>query len=112
MIHDATLWMAPPTVGSRSGRIYYSIQTSAAPPTIVIFCNDPALFTDNYRRYMDRKIRDSLNFEGTPIKIIYRGKSLREVGRSSKQGDPSSSQYNRNNNKMGSPMGMKPVGKK
>ena len=61
---------------------------------------------------MDRKIRDSLNFEGTPIKIIYRGKSLREVGRSSKQGDPSTSQYNRNNNKMGSPMGMKPVGKK
>lgn len=102
VIHDATLWMAPPTVGSRSGRIYYSIQTSAAPPTIVIFCNDPALFTDNYRRYMDRKIRDSLDFEGTPIKIIYRGKALRDVGRAARKGEANT---NRINNKLGSPQG-------
>ena len=31
--------------------------------------------------------RDSLNFEGTPIKIIYRGKALRDVGRAARKGE-------------------------
>jgi GTPase len=109
VIHDATLWMSPPTVGSRSGRIYYSIQTSIAPPTIVIFCNDPALFTDSYRRFMDRKIRDSLNFEGTPIKIIYRGKALRDVGRAVSKSNDKSSKGAKNNDKLGLVRGTVPM---
>ncbi len=52
---------------------------------------------------MDRKIRDSLDFEGTPIKIIYRGKALKDVGRAARRGESS---LNRINNKMGSPQGM------
>mmetsp|Transcript_29458 Transcript_29458/g.49342 ORF Transcript_29458/g.49342 Transcript_29458/m.49342 type:complete len:586 (+) Transcript_29458:128-1885(+) len=86
IVNDATLWMAPPTIKSRSGRIYYCIQISTAPPTIVFFCNDPDLFTDNYQRFLERKIRDALNFEGTPIKMIWRGKSIRDVGRAAKKG--------------------------
>lgn len=86
VVNDATLWMAPPTVGSKSGRIYYCLQISTCPPTIVFFVNDPSLFTDNYQRYLERKIRDSLNLEGTPIKMIWRGKSLRDVTRASSSG--------------------------
>jgi GTP-binding protein len=86
IVNDATLWLAPPTIGARSGRIYYCIQVSTAPPTIVFFVNDPALFTDNYQRFLERKIRDVLQFEGTPIKMIWRGKSLRDVGRAAKKG--------------------------
>ncbi|KAJ1435882.1 GTP-binding protein EngA [Ochromonadaceae sp. CCMP2298] len=86
IVNDATLWMAPPTIGSRSGRIYYCIQISTAPPTIVFFCNDPDLFTDNYQRFLERKIRDALSFEGTPIKMIWRGKSIRDVSRAAKRG--------------------------
>lgn len=89
VVQEATLWMAPPTIGSRSGRIYYTIQTSTAPPTMVMFCNDPDLFTDNYKRYLERKIRDALGFEGAPIRMIWRGKSLRDVGRSARSGDGS-----------------------
>ena len=87
VVQDATAWMAPPTVGSRAGRIYYCIQTSTAPPTIVVFCNDPALFTDNYQRFLERKIRDALDFEGTPIKMIFRGKTIRDVGRAVRKGE-------------------------
>jgi GTPase len=87
VVSDATMWMAPPTVGSRSGKIYYVIQVSAAPPTLVFFVNDPKLFTDNYKRFLERKIRDSLNFEGTPIKFIFRGKQLRDVARAAVRGD-------------------------
>ena len=87
VVQDATLWQAPPTIGARSGRIYYTIQTSSAPPTLVMFVNNPALFTDGYQRYLERKIRDSLDFEGTPLKIIWRGKALRDIGRAVRKGD-------------------------
>lgn len=87
VVNDATLWMAPPTLGGRSGRVYYSIQVTTAPPTIVFFVNDPDLFTDNYQRYLERKIRDALNFEGTPIKMIFRGKALRDISRIAKKGE-------------------------
>jgi GTP-binding protein len=87
VVSDATIWMAPPSIRSRTGKIYYVIQVSAAPPTLVFFCNDPKLFTDNYKRFLERKIRDSLNFEGTPIKMIFRGKQLRDVARVAAKGD-------------------------
>jgi hypothetical protein len=86
IVNDATLWLAPPTIGGRSGRIYYCMQVSTAPPTIVFFVNDPDLFTDGYQRFMERKIRDALSFEGTPIRMVFRGKSLRSVGRAAKRG--------------------------
>jgi len=84
------------------------MQIGAAPPTIVFFVNDPALFTDTYQRYLERKIRDALDLEGTPIKMIWRGfddedvhddsyakiwyeiiigKALRDVGRAARKGD-------------------------
>jgi GTPase len=93
VVQEATLWMAPPTVGSRSGRIYYSIQVTTSPPTIVHFVNDPALFTDNYQRYLERKIRESLSFEGTPVRMIFRGKALREISRAAKKGSISSVKF-------------------
>ncbi len=87
VVNDATMWMSPPTIGSRSGKIYYCIQVSTAPPTIVFFVNDPKLFTDNYQRFLERKIRDSLDFSGTPLKFIWRGKQLRDVARVAAKGD-------------------------
>eukprot|EP00981_Chlorochromonas_danica_P013746 scaffold6829_cov162-Ochromonas_danica.AAC.2 len=87
VVNDATLWMAPPSIGARSGRIYYCIQINSSPPTIVFFVNDPDLFTENYQRYLERKIRDSLKFEGTPIRMIWRGKSLRDVDRAARKGE-------------------------
>ena len=86
VIQDAAMWMAPPRVGTKAGRIYYAIQTAVAPPTLVIFVNNPSLFTESYRRYLERKIRDNLDFEGTPIKMIFRGKALRDVQRADARG--------------------------
>ena len=86
VVQDATMWQAPPTIGSRAGRIYYSIQTSTAPPTLVMFCNSPDCFTDSYQRYLERKIRDSLDFQNTPLKILWRGKALRDISRAARKG--------------------------
>jgi len=83
VLRDAVLWQPPPA--RRNGaqaKIYYGSQVSTRPPTIVVFVNDPKLVNDNYRRYLDRKMRESLDgFESTPIRWMFRGRRVRDVTR-------------------------------
>ena len=44
-------------------------QVSVKPPTIAIFCNDPELFSLNYRKFLETQMRKSLGFAGTPIRL-------------------------------------------
>ena len=83
VIRDAMLWQPPPaSAGGKAGaKIYFVSQTAVAPPTIVAMCNNPAAFTDNYKRYLERKLRESLNFAGTPVSFIFRGRRLRDSNR-------------------------------
>lgn len=91
VLRDAVLWQPPPA--RRSGaqaKIYYCNQVSTRPPTMVVFCNDPKLVSDGYRRYLDRKFRESLEgFEATPIRWVFRGRRQRDILRArSMNGDP------------------------
>mmetsp|Transcript_64002 Transcript_64002/g.76953 ORF Transcript_64002/g.76953 Transcript_64002/m.76953 type:complete len:701 (-) Transcript_64002:189-2291(-) len=92
ILRDAILWQPPPAKRNGSTpKIYYCNQVSTRPPTIVVFCNNPGLINDNYRRYLDRKFRESLEgFRATPIRWIFRGRRTRDVARQRKMtgGDP------------------------
>ncbi|MFM2314574.1 MAG: hypothetical protein RLZZ04_3850 [Cyanobacteriota bacterium] len=82
VLEEAVSWHSPPTNRQgKQGRIYYGTQVSAQPPTIALFVNEPKRFNDNYRRYIDRQFRDQLGFVGTPVKLIWRGKKMRELER-------------------------------
>ena len=82
VIEEAISWhSAPVTRQGKQGKIYYGTQVSSKPPTLVLFVNDPKRFNDNYRRYIDGQFRKQLGFKGTPIKLIWRGKSAREIER-------------------------------
>ncbi|MBF2077390.1 MAG: ribosome biogenesis GTPase Der [Synechococcales cyanobacterium T60_A2020_003] len=84
VLQDALSWHTPPTTRQgRQGRIYYGTQVTSRPPTFTLFVNDPKLFNDNYRRYIERQFRESLGFTGTPIRISWRGKKMRELERGS-----------------------------
>lgn len=84
VIEEAVRWHSPPTNRQgRQGKIYYGTQVSSRPPTIVLFVNDPKRFGDNYRRYMEGQFRQQLGFSGTPIRLLWRGKAMREVERGS-----------------------------
>ncbi|CAN0524241.1 unnamed protein product, partial [Scytosiphon promiscuus] len=37
-------------------------QIATRPPTVAVFCNNPKLFGDNYKRYLDRKFREQVSF--------------------------------------------------
>lgn len=82
VLEDALSWHTPPTTRQgKQGRIYYGTQVSTQPPTIALFVNDPKLFNESYRRYIERQFREALGFEGTPIRLVWRGKRPREVER-------------------------------
>lgn len=74
IINEAVLMNQPSISGGRRLNIYYGTQVSVKPPTFVIFVNDPALMHFSYERYLENQIRKSFGFEGTPIRIIIRGK--------------------------------------
>lgn len=81
-IAEAASWHSPPTTRQgRQGKIYYGTQVRAQPPTFALFVNDPKLFNENYRRYMERQMREQLGFEGTPIRFLWRGKRGRDLDR-------------------------------
>ncbi|HEX7480375.1 MAG TPA: ribosome biogenesis GTPase Der [Polyangiales bacterium] len=68
----------PPTMDSRSVRLYYATQVSAAPPTFVITTNYPDRVHFSYRRYVINQLRERFGFTGTPIRVFYRGKAKHE----------------------------------
>jgi GTP-binding protein len=77
VLQDASAWRAPPSTGSgRRGRVYYGTQAGIKPPTFVLFCNDPLLFADDYKKYMERQFRENVGFPGTPLRLYWRGKGV------------------------------------
>jgi len=80
VLTDAISWHSPPTSrGGRQGKIYYGTQVSTQPPTFALFVNDAQRFNDNYRRYIERQFRKQLGFDGTPIRLFWRSKKVRDA---------------------------------
>jgi GTP-binding protein len=80
VIEEAVSWHSPPTSRQgKQGKIYYGTQVAIKPPTITLFVNDPKRLDNNYRRYMEKQFRQQLGFKGTPIRLIWRGKRVRDV---------------------------------
>jgi GTPase len=63
----------PPVRGNRRLKIMYATQIdfkaadSIRPPTFLLFVNDPQTLTDDYRRYLEGKIREQLGYYGLPV---------------------------------------------
>jgi GTP-binding protein len=82
VLQEALRWRTPPaTRGGRQGRLYYGTQVATRPPSFTLFVNDPKLFGDTYRRYVERQLREGLGFEGSPIRLFWRGKQQRDAER-------------------------------
>ena len=82
VLQEAITWHSPPTTRQgKQGKIYYGTQVRSQPPTITLFVNDPKRFNDNYRRYIESQFRQQLGFKGTPIRLLWRGKKVRDVER-------------------------------
>ena len=65
----------PPLVQNKRFKLLYATQASIDPPTFILFVNDPKLVHFSYRRYLERRIREANDFEGTAIKLVFRARS-------------------------------------
>ncbi len=72
VILDAQLFTPAPMHNGKRLKILYSSQVSVAPPTFILFVNNPELMHFSYQRYIENRLREAFNFEGTPIHIMAR----------------------------------------
>lgn len=72
VISKAVLMKEPPVVALKRLKIYYVTQVSIKPPTFIFFVNDTNAIHFSYERYLENKLRESFDFGGTGIKVIFR----------------------------------------
>lgn len=69
VIQEAQVMNLAPDFNGGRLKIYYANQVSTAPPHIVMSVNDPNFMHFSYERYLENKLRETFNFDGTPIRI-------------------------------------------
>lgn len=72
VIMDAQTITPAPTHNGKRLKIMYASEVAVAPPTIVLFVNDPQLLHFSYQRYLENRLREAFGFNGTPLRILAR----------------------------------------
>ncbi len=67
----------PPVRGGKQPRILFATQATARPPTFVLFTS--GFLEAGYRRFLERRLRETFGFEGTPIRINVRVREKRKL---------------------------------
>ena len=63
----------PPLAQGRRVKIRYATQSTARPPTFILFANKPAdALPDSYLRYLAAGLRDTFDLDGVPIRFHVR----------------------------------------
>jgi GTP-binding protein len=76
----------PPIHQNRQPKIFYATQVGVEPPTLVLFCSNPAAISQTYRRYLLGVFRDRLPFTEVPIKLYLRRREDRRSAAASASG--------------------------
>lgn len=79
VISDAYSLNLPPSYKGKRLKIYFSNQAGTKPPTFNIQVNNKGLIHFSYKRYLENKLRESFDFEGTPIVLQFKNKGEQEL---------------------------------
>jgi len=69
----------PPVRKGRRPHIIYAVQAEVEPPTIIAFVRGGELGPD-YLRFLERRLRETYDFTGTPIRMIARRRQREQTG--------------------------------
>ncbi len=72
VLQDAQTMNEAPEFNHGRLKIYFANQANSCPPTFVLFVNKPKFAHFSYMRYLENRLRDSFNLDGTPIEIVLR----------------------------------------
>lgn len=64
----------PPSHRGRFIKIKYVSQLPTYYPAFAFFCNHPKHIKENYKNYLENKLREHFNFTGVPIGVFFRKK--------------------------------------
>ncbi|MBP2634248.1 MAG: der 2 [Firmicutes bacterium] len=78
VVEDATAINPPPSERGRRLKIYFTTQPDVKPPTFIFFVNDPEIMHFSYLRFLENKLREAFGFEGTPLKLVVRGRKEKD----------------------------------
>ena len=81
VIRDAVERQSPVSSMGHFLKFFYATQVRQAPPTFLLFVNRDELFSDAYRKYLERELRKSFGFEGCALVLVpkARPKSIEPV---------------------------------
>ncbi len=74
VIRDAVLLNQPPSYKGKRLKIYFASQTGIQPPKFTFNVNSKGLVHFSYERYLENKIRENFDFEGTPMVLQFKSK--------------------------------------
>jgi GTP-binding protein len=75
-LKDVVAATPPPVRGGKQPRILFATQAAARPPTFVLFTS--GFLEAGYRRFLERRLRETFGFEGSPIRINVRVREKRK----------------------------------
>jgi GTP-binding protein len=81
LLRELVARQPPPHHRGRRVKLRYATQVSVEPPRFVIFANFPRAVPDHYIRYVHNGFRKRWGFEGTPIRIHFRGSKKKRYGK-------------------------------
>jgi len=67
----------PPRRNRNKVNIYFATQIDTSPPFIKLFTNYPAELPDHYKRYLEKSLREQLDFNGSPICLQFEKHSVK-----------------------------------
>lgn len=75
VILDAYQLNKPPSYKGNRLKIYFSSQTAIKPPKFTLRVNNKGLVHFSYERYLENKLRENFDLQGTPIVIQFKNRS-------------------------------------
>ena len=69
-LKDLVAATPPPARGGRQPKILFGTQAGSRPPHFILFTT--GFLEDNYRRFIERRLREDFGFQGTPVHISMR----------------------------------------
>ncbi len=79
IIRDAFIETPPASFKGKKLKVYFAHQSGTKPPRFDIEVNSKGLVHFSYYRYLENKIRQNIDFSGTPIIIQFKNKGEREL---------------------------------
>lgn len=64
----------PPAIKGKLIQIKYITQVSAKTPSFAFFCNLPQYIQPSYQRFLENRLREKFDLEGTPVRLFFRKK--------------------------------------